>query len=92
MSDLASANGRSGSPWLAARLGEKGVYSSVFHSVVLITRVSFPQTDAAALVANDPRFKKYSQQVEKCLTSFDNVHEWADFITFLTKLLKVGPR
>ncbi|KAF8510422.1 Dopey, N-terminal-domain-containing protein [Hysterangium stoloniferum] len=36
----------------------------------------------------DPKFKKYTAQVEKCLQTFDNVHEWADFIAFLTKLLK----
>jgi Dopey, N-terminal len=28
--------------------------------------------------------------VEKCLNSFDNVHEWADCIAFLKQLLKVG--
>ncbi|KAI0348103.1 hypothetical protein BDW22DRAFT_1350250 [Trametopsis cervina] len=38
--------------------------------------------------ANDPKFKKYTQQVEKCLSSFDSVHEWADFISFLKQLLK----
>lgn len=38
---------------------------------------------------NDPKYKKYALAVEKCLTTFDNVHEWADFISFLTKLLKV---
>ncbi|PSS29690.1 hypothetical protein PHLCEN_2v2838 [Hermanssonia centrifuga] len=38
--------------------------------------------------ANDPKYKKYTQQVEKCLNSFDNVHEWADFISFLKQLLK----
>jgi hypothetical protein len=40
-------------------------------------------------VAADPKFKKYAQAVEKCLATFDNVHEWADFIAFLGKLLKV---
>ena len=39
--------------------------------------------------ASDPKYKKYTQQVEKCLSSFDNVHEWADFISFLKQLLKV---
>ncbi|KAJ3545543.1 hypothetical protein NM688_g5613 [Phlebia brevispora] len=37
---------------------------------------------------NDPKYKKYTQQVEKCLSSFDSVHEWADFISFLKQLLK----
>ncbi|KAJ2917856.1 hypothetical protein MD484_g2573, partial [Candolleomyces efflorescens] len=38
--------------------------------------------------ASDPKFKKYVQQVEKCLNSFDDVHEWADCIAFLKQLLK----
>ncbi|KAI3621823.1 hypothetical protein WG66_015956 [Moniliophthora roreri] len=38
--------------------------------------------------ASDPKYKKYTQQVEKCLNSFDNVHEWADCIAFLKQLLK----
>lgn len=37
----------------------------------------------------DPKWRKYSSLVDKCLQSFDNVNEWADFITFLAKLLKV---
>ncbi|KAG6813245.1 hypothetical protein H0H92_012882 [Tricholoma furcatifolium] len=38
--------------------------------------------------ASDPKYKKFTQQVEKCLNSFDNVHEWADCIAFLKQLLK----
>ncbi|OCH88751.1 hypothetical protein OBBRIDRAFT_64803 [Obba rivulosa] len=38
--------------------------------------------------ASDPKYKKYTQQVDKCLASFDSVHEWADFISFLKQLLK----
>ncbi len=38
----------------------------------------------------DPRYKKYVNHVEKVLQSFDKeVNEWADFIAFLGKLLKV---
>lgn len=37
----------------------------------------------------DPKYRKYSQLVDRTLQSFDNVNEWADFITFLAKLLKV---
>ncbi|KAL4070521.1 Dopey, N-terminal-domain-containing protein [Scleroderma citrinum] len=40
------------------------------------------------LYASDPKYKKYTQQVEKCLNAFDNVHEWADCISFLKQLLK----
>ncbi|OAX42077.1 hypothetical protein K503DRAFT_863326 [Rhizopogon vinicolor AM-OR11-026] len=38
--------------------------------------------------ASDPKYKKYTQQVEKCLNAFDNVHEWADCSAFLKHLLK----
>ncbi|KAF9654142.1 hypothetical protein BDM02DRAFT_3152598 [Thelephora ganbajun] len=38
--------------------------------------------------ASDPKYKKYTQQVERSLSSFDNVQEWADFISFLKQLLK----
>ncbi|GAA5963888.1 hypothetical protein JCM21900_003967 [Sporobolomyces salmonicolor] len=37
---------------------------------------------------SDPKYRKYSQAVDKTLQSFDQVNEWADFITFLAKLLK----
>ncbi|CAG8547676.1 3387_t:CDS:10 [Dentiscutata erythropus] len=37
----------------------------------------------------DPHYKRYVQQVERHLQSFDKeVNEWADFISFLGKLLK----
>lgn len=39
-------------------------------------------------VASDPKYRKYAQQVEKTLATFEHVNEWADFITFLAKLLK----
>jgi hypothetical protein len=44
---------------------------------------------AQELYSSDPKFKKFGQQVEKCLSSFDNVQEWADCIAFLKNLLKV---
>ncbi|KIL71408.1 hypothetical protein M378DRAFT_188883 [Amanita muscaria Koide BX008] len=43
---------------------------------------------AQQVYASDPKYKKYTQQVEKCLNSFDDVHEWADCISFLKQLLK----
>lgn len=45
---------------------------------------------AASLLANDPRYKKFATQVDRALQSFENVNEWADFISFLSRLLKVG--
>ena len=47
-------------------------------------------TSVQQTYASDPKYKKYTQQVEKCLNSFDNVHEWADCIAFLKQLLKVS--
>ncbi|KAI8459463.1 Dopey, N-terminal-domain-containing protein [Phakopsora pachyrhizi] len=39
-------------------------------------------------LASDPKYRKYSSLVERTLLSIDQVNEWADFITFLAKLLK----
>ncbi|KAG9033005.1 hypothetical protein FRB95_000667 [Tulasnella sp. JGI-2019a] len=46
------------------------------------------RANAASALSADPKFRKYTQQVDKCLSTFESVHEWADFISFLTKLLK----
>ncbi|BEI90230.1 uncharacterized protein CcaverHIS019_0303000 [Cutaneotrichosporon cavernicola] len=43
---------------------------------------------AASLLASDVRYKKFAYQVDKSLQSFENVNEWADFISFLSRLLK----
>jgi hypothetical protein len=37
----------------------------------------------------DLQYRKFSAAVDKTLLSFEAVAEWADFITFLAKLLKV---
>ncbi|CBQ68744.1 related to DOP1-strong similarity to developmental regulatory gene, dopey (dopA) [Sporisorium reilianum SRZ2] len=37
---------------------------------------------------SDSKFKKYVALVERTLASFDNVSEWADFISFLARLHK----
>ncbi|GAA5921263.1 hypothetical protein JCM3775_002966 [Rhodotorula graminis] len=37
---------------------------------------------------NDAKYRKYALAVDKTLQAFDHVNEWADFITFLAKLLK----
>ncbi|MBW0470508.1 hypothetical protein O181_010223, partial [Austropuccinia psidii MF-1] len=39
-------------------------------------------------LASDSKFRKYASLVERTLLSIDQVNEWADFITFLAKLLK----
>ncbi|KAH3682767.1 hypothetical protein WICPIJ_006226 [Wickerhamomyces pijperi] len=36
----------------------------------------------------DSKDKKYQQGIERALSSFDSVEEWADYIAFLSKLLK----
>ncbi|KAI5833359.1 hypothetical protein K523DRAFT_343112 [Schizophyllum commune Tattone D] len=48
----------------------------------------FTPVVAQQAFATDPKYKKYTQQVDKCLNSFDNVHDWADCIAFLKQLLK----
>jgi hypothetical protein len=46
-------------------------------------------------LATDPKTRKdwakFTQLVDRTLQSFESVSEWADFITFLGKLLKVRP-
>ncbi|TKY89065.1 hypothetical protein EX895_001596 [Sporisorium graminicola] len=44
------------------------------------------QTERA--LYSDSKFKKYIALVERTLASFDNVSEWADFISFLARLHK----
>ncbi|KAI7962497.1 hypothetical protein MJO28_000591 [Puccinia striiformis f. sp. tritici] len=39
-------------------------------------------------LASDSKFRKYASLLERTLLSIDQVNEWADFITFLAKLLK----
>ncbi|CAA7265849.1 unnamed protein product [Cyclocybe aegerita] len=56
-------------------------------SATVSTRTS-GRSLATPACSSDPKYKKYVQQVEKCLNSFDNVHEWADCIAFLKQLLK----
>ncbi|KAL0951843.1 hypothetical protein HGRIS_008504 [Hohenbuehelia grisea] len=64
-----------------------GAASAKKDSVWASTRKSEREAAQQAF-ASDPKYKKYVQQVEKCLNSFDNVHEWADCIAFLKQLLK----
>jgi hypothetical protein len=44
---------------------------------------------AASLLSSDARYKKFATQVDRALQSFESVNEWADFISFLSRLLKV---
>ncbi|KAG2138725.1 Dopey, N-terminal-domain-containing protein [Suillus bovinus] len=57
-------------------------------AAVLDTTKSSAREKLHQTYASDPKYKKYTQQVEKCLNAFDNVHEWADCIAFLKQLLK----
>lgn len=38
---------------------------------------------------NDPAFRKQQANIERTLARFESVNEWADFIAFLARLLKV---
>ena len=39
---------------------------------------------------HESSFKKFQSAIQKILATFDSIDEWADIITFLTKLTKVG--
>ncbi|WVQ94532.1 hypothetical protein IAU59_001611 [Kwoniella sp. CBS 9459] len=43
---------------------------------------------ASSALATDAKYKKFAQAVDKSLQSFESVNEWADFISFLSRLLK----
>ncbi|GAA5887198.1 hypothetical protein JCM6882_002446 [Rhodosporidiobolus microsporus] len=53
------------------------------------TRDSFVEAaQQEKALQSDPKYRKFASSVDKTLQSFDQVNEWADFITFLAKLLK----
>ncbi|KAF8079121.1 Dopey, N-terminal-domain-containing protein [Lyophyllum atratum] len=66
----------------------EGAGTSVTKGSAWISAKASERAVAHQTFASDPKYKKYTQQVEKCLNSFDNVHEWADCIAFLKQLLK----
>jgi hypothetical protein len=45
---------------------------------------------ATSLLASDAKYKKLAAAVDKSLASFESVNEWADFISFLSRLLKAS--
>lgn len=45
---------------------------------------------ATSLLASDAKYKKFASMIDKSLASFESVNEWADFISFLSRLLKVS--
>lgn len=77
---------KKGSAWVSAKASERGIYSSTRD---LQSMLIYVIAVALQSYSSDPKYKKYVQQVEKCLNSFDNVHEWADCISFLKQMLKV---
>ncbi|KAG6911306.1 hypothetical protein DXG01_002145 [Tephrocybe rancida] len=65
-----------------------GAGTSVTRGPTVVSARASDRASAQQAFASDPKYKKFTQQVEKCLNSFDNVHEWADCIAFLKQLLK----
>src|SRR5258708_7109119 len=77
---------KKGLAWASAKASERGMLLEYgVHGPCSTTRIAVALQSYSA----DPKFKKYVQQVEKSLNSFDNIHEWADCISFLKQLLKV---
>jgi hypothetical protein len=60
---------------------------------IRLTRTLSAQSILTPGLATDPKTRKdwakFTHLVDRTLQSFENVSEWADFITFLGKLLKV---
>ena len=48
---------------------------------------STPPVTSVAL-KSDPEYRRYAQSIERALSTFDSVAEWADFISFLSRLHK----
>ena len=88
---MASKASSSSSGWISGKTNERG---GLDESLAGIFAYELQLHESVASIqqpyASDPKYKKYTQQVEKCLNSFDNVHEWADCIAFLKQLLKVS--
>jgi type II secretory pathway component PulF len=84
---------KKGSAWITAKASERSEYRVALRRLAWMMNSNAGLYSCAAITqaySSDPKFKKYIQQVEKCLNSFDDVHEWADCIAFLKQLLKVS--
>lgn len=46
--------------------------------------------DECELISTDPKYRSFVQQVDKALRSFEYTSEWADLVSALGKLNKVG--
>ena len=77
-----------GATSLADSIQERGWCGCRTHWIARLMHACIT-VSAQQTYASDPKYKKYAQQVDRCLNSFDSVHEWADFIAFLKQLLKV---
>lgn len=44
-----------------------------------------------AIVSSDSKYRKYTQSIEKALSYFEAINEWADLISFVSKVHKVSP-
>lgn len=79
----ASASPRNGrdspsSPSFGSR--KRGMFSTGFYPDV--------NADGVETAPTDPRYRRYAQQIDKCLATFGDVTEWADFTAFLARLHK----
>lgn len=56
----------------------------------LLTAPVNMDTGEQQLVLTDSKYRYYSTCMERALRGFENTHEWADLISALTKINKVG--
>lgn len=48
------------------------------------------QNDDQNLILNDSKYRNYVNLMERALKGFESTHEWADLISALAKVNKVG--
>lgn len=80
---------RSGKASAIAVDSDKIAHGDVWKSVAARRAEKAWAIESEKTLQSDSRFKKYAAAVDKCLLTFESVSEWADFIAFLGRLLKV---
>ncbi|BGP38275.1 hypothetical protein JCM10449v2_002204 [Rhodotorula kratochvilovae] len=75
----------------AALARRSSAHSQLRDSFALAQQQEKGESSVPYPLQGDLKYRKYALAVDKTLQAFDNVNEWADFITFLAKLLKARP-
>ncbi|KAK9479483.1 Dopey, N-terminal-domain-containing protein [Lipomyces japonicus] len=60
--------------------------ASILQTISPLPFMSFKSDDS--LKKKDPKYRRYAANIDKALALFESVEEWADYISFLGKLLR----